>query len=183
MQMMFGILKWVRSIAKRGLWAASTAISRLTKPIPRGPALETVADFARSKPQLVAENLLLRQQLIVLNRSVKRPRVTPAERGLFVLIASRLQSWKETQLIVKPETVLRWHRQGYRLFWMRKSHTRSHEPKLPAETITLIKQVWCRESSVVRSPPMLASLNNCDQSLSISDHSLTIFEILHIVRF
>jgi hypothetical protein len=48
----------------------------VTKPIACGPLLGTVADLARSNRQLVAENLLLRQQLSVLNRSVKRPRVT-----------------------------------------------------------------------------------------------------------
>jgi hypothetical protein len=61
---------------KRGLHAVSTGISRVTKPIACGPLLGTVADLARSNRQLVAENLLLRQQLSVLNRSVKRPRVT-----------------------------------------------------------------------------------------------------------
>ncbi len=85
---MFGILKRVQSIVKRGLQAVSTAISRATKPIPHGRVLSTVADLSRSKPELVAENLLLRQQLIVLNRSAKRPHFTAAERGLVVLLAS-----------------------------------------------------------------------------------------------
>jgi len=103
--------------------------------------LGAVADLARSKPQLIAENLLLRQQLIVLNRSVKRPRLTNRDRGLFVLLASRLYSWKEALLIVKPETVLRWHRQGLRLFWKRKSRARSLQAQIPVETITLIKEM------------------------------------------
>src|SRR3954452_6891532 len=67
------MLKRFPSIVKRGLQAIGKAISRCTKPTVHGPALSTVADIARSKPQLLAENLLLRQQLIVLNRSVKRP--------------------------------------------------------------------------------------------------------------
>ncbi len=138
---MFGVLKWVQSSLKRGLQAVSTVISRATKPILHGPTLGTVADLARSKPQLVAENLLLRQQLIVLKRSVKRPHFTAAERGLVILLASKLQRWKEALLIIKPETVLRWHRQGFRLFWKRKSQARAREPKVPAETITLIKQM------------------------------------------
>ena len=117
------------------------AISHVTKPITAGPALATAADLARSKPHLVAENLLLRQQRIVLKRTAKRPHFMAAERGLVVLLASKLQSWKETLLIIKPETVLRWHRQGFRLFWKRKSHARLREPKVPAETITLIKQM------------------------------------------
>ena len=138
---MVGILKRFRSIIQRRLKAAGQAISRVTKPIGHSSALGTVADLARSKPRLIAENLLLRQQLIVLNRSVKRPRFTRADRLLFVLLASKLQGWKDALLIVKPETVLRWHRQGFRLFWKRKSHARSHEPKVSAETIVLIKEM------------------------------------------
>ncbi len=121
--------------------AARTAISRLAKPFSHSPAGGIVRDFARSKSQLIAENLLLRQQLVVLNRSVKRPRFTCADRGLFVLLASQLESWKEALLIVQPETVLRWHRGGWRLFWKRKSRSRAREPKIPAETITLIKEI------------------------------------------
>ncbi len=139
--MVFRILQRVQSIVKRGLEAIRITISRLTKPITHGHALGTMADLARSKPQLVAENLMLRQQLTVLNRSVKRPRFTPIERGLFVLFASKVQHWKDALLIVKPETVLRWHRQGFRLFWKRKSRSRSREPKVLLETITLIKEM------------------------------------------
>jgi hypothetical protein len=87
-KMMLGIVRLVRSIVGRGLRAAGTAISRLTKPVSPSPARGVVSDFARGKSQLVAENLLLRQQLVVLNRSVKRPHFTRAERGLFVLLAS-----------------------------------------------------------------------------------------------
>ena len=138
---MFGILKRFPSIVKRGLQAIRKAISRWTKPIVHGPALTTVADIPRSRPQLLAENLLLRQQLIVLNRSVKRSRFTRADRALFVLLASKLQNWKDALLIVKPETILRWHRQGFRLFWTRKSRPTTYSPKIPVETITLIREM------------------------------------------
>jgi putative transposase len=139
--MVFGILKRVQAIVKRGLQAVSTVISHWTKPVMHHHALGTVVDLARSKPQLLAETLLLRQQLIVLNRSVKRPHFTCADRSLLVLLSSTLRNWKEALLIIKPETVLRWHRQGFRLFWKQKSFVRSCEPKVPAETITLIKEM------------------------------------------
>ena len=112
-----------------------------TKPLRASRTLGCIHDLARSKPQLVIENALLRQQLIVLNRSVKQTRLTRRDRALFVLVASRLQTWRDALLIVKPETVLRWHRQGFRLFWKQKSRTRSREPKLAAETITLITEM------------------------------------------
>jgi putative transposase len=89
----------------------------------------------------MAENLLLRQQLIVLRRSVKRPTLTRTDRALLVLLASRVGTWKHALLIVKPETVLRWHRQGFRLFWKRKPHAMSRESKIPAETIRLIREM------------------------------------------
>ena len=56
---MFGVVQRVQSIVTRGLQATKSAISRLTKPISHSPGLGTIADLARSKPQLVAENLLL----------------------------------------------------------------------------------------------------------------------------
>lgn len=93
--MVFGILKHVQAIVNRGLHVASTVISRWTKPAMHHHALNTIVDLARSKPQLLAENLLLRQQLVVLNRSIKRPRFTCADRSLMVLLSSILQNWKK----------------------------------------------------------------------------------------
>jgi hypothetical protein len=139
--MMFGFVRLVQSIVGRGLQAAGTAISRSTKPSSHSPARGIVSDLTRSRSQLVAENLLLRQQLVVLNRSVGRPRLTRADRGLFVLLASKLGSWRDALLIARPETVLRRHRKGLRLFWRRKSRARSHEPKIPEGAITLIKGI------------------------------------------
>lgn len=83
---------------------------------PTAPALiaATLADLRRSKPQLVAENALLRQQLLILRRSVKRPRCTPADRAVLVLLASHVRAWRQALLIVRPETILRWHRELFR---------------------------------------------------------------------
>jgi transposase InsO family protein len=58
-----------------------------------------------------------------------------------VLFASWLHTWKDAVLIVKPETVLRWHRQGFQLFWKRKSRPTSCQPKIPLETIILIREL------------------------------------------
>ncbi len=101
----------------------------------------SLRDLVRTKPQLIAENALLRQQLIVLNRSVKRPHLTTADRSLLVLLASRVRAWKDAVLIVQPDTVLRWHRRGFRLFWRRKSRARSRPPRMPATTIALIQEM------------------------------------------
>lgn len=112
---------------------------------PAGPSLvvDTLSDLPRSKPQLIAENALLRQQLLILRRSVKRPRCTPADRFLLVLLASRVRAWRHALLIVQPETVLRWHRDAFRLVWRRRSQSTALTPKakIPDETIELIKEM------------------------------------------
>lgn len=77
-------------------------------------AVGTLADLARSKSALVTENALLRHQLAILRRSVKRPRCTPADRAHMVFLASRVRAWRSALLIVRPDTLLRWHRQGFR---------------------------------------------------------------------
>ena len=116
-----------------------TATRPSTGPLVAG----TLADLARSKPTLIAENAFLRQQLIVLQRSVKRTHCTPTDRALLVLLASRCRSWRRALLIVQPDTVLRWHRQLFRRFWQRKSRPTAfaHRPPIAAETIALIREM------------------------------------------
>jgi putative transposase len=70
-----------------------------------------VIDLTRSQRDLILESALLRQQLIGVERQVKRPTLTGRARAVIVVLASRLKSWKDTLLIVKPETVLRWPRE------------------------------------------------------------------------
>ncbi len=67
-------------------------------------------DITRSRQELILENALLRQQLLVLNRQVKRPKLGWRDRAVIVGLTSRLATWKHALLIVKPDTVLRWHR-------------------------------------------------------------------------
>ena len=84
-----------------------------------------LADIKRSKSELIVENAFLRQQSIVLQRQTKRPVLTPRDRGLLVLLASRFPRWREALMIVKPDTLRGWHRQGFRLFWRYKSNART----------------------------------------------------------
>ncbi len=116
-------------------------IAARTKPTTTSLVRGSLRDLVRTKPQLMAENALLRQQLIVLNRSAKRPHLTATDRSLLVLLASRVRAWKDALLIVKPDTLLRWHRQGFHLFWRRKSSSPSRTPRIPAETIALIQEM------------------------------------------
>jgi putative transposase len=80
--------------------------------------------------------MLLRQQLLVLKRQVKRPALTWRDRALFVLLASKLPTWKEALVIVQPETVQRWHRELFRWVWRRKSRSRKRgKPPLTDDII------------------------------------------------
>jgi putative transposase len=88
------------------------------------------------------ENALLRQQLIVASRKVKRPIFRPLERGFVVLLASLLPHWRNALLLVKPETVLRWHREGFRLIWGWKSkNTKSCSSRVDPGIIALIHRM------------------------------------------
>ena len=101
----------------------------------------TGADLLRSRAQLLAENALLRHQLIVLRRSVTRPAIRPADRAFLVLLASRVGAWRHALLVVQPDTLLRWHRAGFRSFWRWTSRPGPGRPPLPAETVALIRQM------------------------------------------
>jgi len=117
---------------------ASTA---LTKPDTTSLMLGTLTDLVRSKSELVAENALLRQQLIILRRQVKRPACTKTDRMLLVLLAKMIRTWKQALVIVQPETLLRWHRQGFKLFWKYRSRVTSTTPRISPEIVDLIKEM------------------------------------------
>ena len=103
--------------------------------------MSIVSDLKRSKGELIAENLFLRQQLIVLERQVVRPKLTPHDRRVLVLLASRIQGWREAPVVVKPDTLLRWHREGFRLYWRRRSRAKQGRPETSPEVIALIEEM------------------------------------------
>src|SRR5262249_56537280 len=84
----------------------------------------------RTRSDLVLENLALRHQLAVLQRTARRPRLRPSDRVFWVLLSRLWSGWAEAVSFVQAETVLRWHRTGFRRFWTWKS--RRHRPGRPA---------------------------------------------------
>ncbi len=72
--------------------------------------VKTLLPIFQTRQQLILENLTLRQQLPVLNRSAKRPSLTPSDRMFWIVLSRIWSHWFETLLIVQPETVVRWHR-------------------------------------------------------------------------
>jgi putative transposase len=117
------------------------AFRQLTQPAHASLVLGTVADLPLTRAQLIAENALLRHQLIILQRQVKKPRLRSTDRLWFLLLVARLPHWQDLLLIFQPETLLRWHRQGFRLFWKFKSRPGGGRPRVSAETIALIQQM------------------------------------------
>src|SRR5450432_594824 len=96
----------------------------------------------RTHVDLAIENLALRQQLANLRRTSSRPRLRNSDRA-FWLVLSRLWSrWADVLVVVKPDTVVRWHRTGFRLFWRWKSHSGSpSDGGVSQETRRLIRQM------------------------------------------
>jgi hypothetical protein len=73
------------------------------------------------RQRLVLENLALHQQVAVLHRGVKRPQLEDKNRIFWIGLMCLLETWRESLLIVQPETVVAWHRKGWRHDWRRKS--------------------------------------------------------------
>jgi putative transposase len=97
--------------------------------------------FFKSRTQLQLEIVSLRKQLEILARTSAKPRLRPSDRFFFSILTNTFSSWKSTLLIIKPKTVIRWHQQGFKLYWRRKSRSALGRPKIPQERIDLIKQI------------------------------------------
>ena len=107
----------------------------------------------RTQRSLVLENLALRHQLAVLQRTAPRPRLRTADRLFWVLLSRLWHGWAEAVAIVQPETVIRWQRTGFRLFWTWKS--RRHGPGRPAiapDVRALIRTMAARQPPVGCAP-------------------------------
>src|SRR5215470_6440475 len=111
----------------------------------------TAASF-KSRTALQVENLALRHQLAVLRRSVKRPKLTSADRLLWVWLCEAWSDWQSALVIVTPETVVGWHRQGFRLFWTWKvRHGQRGRPPVSREIRQLIRKM-SRENPLWGAP-------------------------------
>ena len=107
---------------------------------------QMVAVFLRSllrtQTELTAENLALRQQLAILEHNSKRPRLRKPDRIFWAWLSRLWPNWRSALLIVQPETVVRWHQQGFKLYWRWKSQSRKPgRPKIDAEIRKLIRRM------------------------------------------
>jgi hypothetical protein len=74
---------------------------------------------------LSAKNLALHQQLIVLNRSIKRPQIKTKDRLFWIILYLFWNNWQASLIILKPDTIVGWHKKGFKLFWRWKSRSKS----------------------------------------------------------
>jgi hypothetical protein len=102
--------------------------------------LLTLRTWVRSRAALQLEVLALRHRLQVLQRTrPRRVQLAKADRWLWVLLSRIWAGWRTALVIVKPETVIAWHRQGFRLWWAWRSRRRMGRPTVPADIRVLIR--------------------------------------------
>ena len=103
--------------------------------------LSTVLAAARPRAELLMEIAALRQQLDVYRRQGRRPVINRRDRMFWIWLQRRWRGWKRALVIVKPETVLRWHREGYRAYWRWRSKGKPGRPRIPRKHIEFIRRI------------------------------------------
>jgi hypothetical protein len=116
--------------------------------------LATVRSSLKSQRELALENLALRQQLAVLKRRTKRPKLSTADRAFWVALSRLWTGWQHALILVKPETVIRWHRKGFKLYWTWKSRSRGGRPRIDAEIRMLIRRMARENPTYVKQADM-----------------------------
>ena len=102
--------------------------------------LKTVGSSLKSHHHLALENLALLQQLAMLKQSVTRPSVSAADRLFWILFSKYVDGWRAMIQALHPDTIVRWHRKGFRLYWVWKScQCHRGRPSISAETRELIR--------------------------------------------
>src|SRR6059036_1428934 len=106
-----------------------------------GILLRTFRSAVRTRRELALENLALRQQLAVWKACQPRPQLTAMDRIFWVVLSRLWKNWRSALHLVRPETVVRWHRRGFRAYWAWKSRRRRGRPTISAELRGLIRRM------------------------------------------
>jgi hypothetical protein len=107
-----------------------------------GPSITREYHGAEQAHFLIGENLALRQQIIVLQRTApKRLRFNTFDRLIFVGLYRLFPDLRDALAVVSPETVIRWHRAGFRAYWRWRSRPRRGRPTVPIEIRQLIREM------------------------------------------
>src|SRR5262245_38792291 len=122
--------------------------------------LSSLLTGLRARTALQAENIALRHQLIVLQRTQKpkRPFLKAGDRCLWVWLSRLWSNWRSALLILKPATIIAWHRQGFRWYWTWKvRYGKAGRPQVPKETRYLIRTM-SRDNPIWRAPRIHSEL-------------------------
>jgi putative transposase len=106
-----------------------------------GILIGTLRSTVRTHRELALENLALRQQLAVWKARQPRPRLRAMDRIFWVVLSRLWKSWRNSLRMVRPETVVGWHRQGFRRYWAWKSRRRRGRPAIRTELRDLIRRM------------------------------------------
>ena len=121
--------------------------------------------FLQSRTDMAVEILALRQQVAVLKRRRPRPPLHPLDRLFWTVLRATWSRWKDALFIVKPETVVGWHRAGFQLYWRWKSRPRGGRPRITEEVRVLIRRL-ARENSDWGAPKIHSELQKLGFVLS-----------------
>jgi len=116
-----------------------------------------VRSLVRDRAELAAENLALRQQLAVLREKTKRPSLRQRDRVFWAILSRIWGNWRSALLIVQPDTVIRWHRRGFKIFWRWKSRAKRGRPSIELEIRRLIRRM-SRENPLWGTPRIRSEL-------------------------
>jgi hypothetical protein len=123
-----------------------------------------IAASLRTDRDLVLENVALRQQLALYKARYPRPSVADADRLFWIALSRWWPLWRDALTIVSPETVLRWHRRGFKAYWRRKSE-RGAPPSIPVETRETIRRLH-KENVTWGAPRIHGELLRLDFNVS-----------------
>ena len=94
-----------------------------------------------TKSQLILENLFLIKQLEIYYWTDPKLKINRTDRMFFSFMKNLLSNWKERIFIVKPDTIIKWHRTAFKFYWRWKSKLKGGRPKITREVINLVKQM------------------------------------------
>ncbi len=136
-----------------------------------------VREIVLSRAALQLENIALRQQVAALKRERPRPWLRPLDRVFWIFLSRLWPRWKDALVIVKPETVIGWHRQGFRLFWKWKSrHGKPGRPRTSKEIRKLIQRI-SRENPLWGAPRIHGELLKL--GINVSQATVTRYMVRH----
>ena len=116
-------------------------------------ALAFARNLVRSQGALAAENLFLRKQLTFFIEREQTPRRTDNSTRFTIVTLAKLFEWRNALIVAKPDTLIRWHRKGFRLFWRWKSRPKGRPP-VPEELKKLIVKMAIANVSYVKLADM-----------------------------